>query len=177
MAPPALPPRLAFALERLDLQPDDRVLEIGCGRGVLIAPMCGLLTEGSVTALDRSPVMIEAARARNADAIAAGRLTLLQASLASADLGEARFDKIVAVNVNLFWLDATRELPVVRKALAPGGALHLVYEPPAATKVKAIADSLPPALTAHGLTVEAVHAETRDGAPLLSVSARPAASP
>jgi hypothetical protein len=57
---------------------------------------------------------------------------LLQAAdLSSFDVGEERFDKAFAVNVNLFWLGpARRELDRLRRALTPAGTLLLVYEPP-----------------------------------------------
>ena len=43
---------------------------------------------------------------------------------------EERFDKIFAVNVNVFWLKPEKELAVIRNLLAPGGRLYLFYEPP-----------------------------------------------
>ncbi|MDJ1157168.1 hypothetical protein QNA08_02805 [Chelatococcus sp. SYSU_G07232] len=77
------------------------------------------------------------------------------------------------MNVNLFWLDASRELSVIRRALAPQGILLLIYEPPAAAEVLTIADRLAPMLAANGFRVEAVRRHTEGSAPLLAVSARP----
>jgi SAM-dependent methyltransferase len=57
------------AVEELDIQPGDRVLELGCGHGVAASLVCDNLGPGGhLTAIDRSPKMIEAASSRNAEA-------------------------------------------------------------------------------------------------------------
>jgi ubiquinone/menaquinone biosynthesis C-methylase UbiE len=60
--------RLRRVVERLDIRPDQRVLEIGCGHGVAATCVCERLGGGSLTAIDRSPKMIfhrEPERARS----------------------------------------------------------------------------------------------------------------
>jgi SAM-dependent methyltransferase len=113
--------------------PDDRLLEIGCGPGVAVALVCEHLAGGRITAIDRSPTAIRRAATRNAGHVAAGRAVLRAAALESLrpeDLpeGPGGFDKVFAMNVNLFWVRApTRELDLVRALLKPGGALFLFY--------------------------------------------------
>ena len=57
----------------LDVQPDDVVLEIGCGGGVAVALICDRLADGHILAVDRSATMIVRAQRRNSDCVAAGR--------------------------------------------------------------------------------------------------------
>jgi ubiquinone/menaquinone biosynthesis C-methylase UbiE len=94
--------RLRRVVDRLDVQPGDRVLEIGCGHGVAATMVCERLETGRLTAIDRSPKMIAAAARRNAAHVEAGRAEFLVATLEDLDLGDRRFDKVFAVPVGLF---------------------------------------------------------------------------
>src|SRR5918995_4448614 len=115
--------RLRSIVEQLDLRPDDRVLEIGCGHGVAATYVCERLEGGHLTAIDRSPKMIEAARRRNAAHVEAGRAEFLVARLEDLDLGDRRFDKIFAVRVGLFHRDPNCARSIVEAWLAPGGSV------------------------------------------------------
>jgi tRNA A58 N-methylase Trm61 len=124
------PARIRFAVDRLDIRPDSRLFEIGCGRGVAVALIAGRLKTGHITAIDRSATAVAAACQRNAGAIEAGRATIIQSALADADLAEARPDTIFAINVNVFWLKPQKELAVLRPAAERGARILLFYEPP-----------------------------------------------
>jgi Methyltransferase domain len=65
--------RLRRVVDRLDIQPGDRVLEIGCAHGVAATMVCERLESGRLTAIDRSKKMVEAAKRRNAAYVEAGR--------------------------------------------------------------------------------------------------------
>lgn len=122
--------RLAWAAEVIDVAPDDRVLEIGCGNGALVSAICERLDSGAVTAIDRSEKMIHAALRRNSGHVASGKAHFLADDLAAAHFGFHSFTKIVAFNVGLFWRSHSEELARVRQWLAPGGNLFLFYQPP-----------------------------------------------
>src|SRR5918997_1691378 len=122
--------RLRAVVERLDIRPDDRVLEIGCGHGVAATLVCERLEGGHLTAIDRSAKMIEAATRRNAACIEAGRAEFLVADLEELDLGERRFDKIFAVRVGLFHREPERAHALAERWLAPGGRLFAFFDPP-----------------------------------------------
>src|SRR3954467_13267890 len=96
--------RVGWAVGTLDVGPADRLLEVGCGHGVAVSLVCGRLTTGTITAIDRSPKMIEMAARRGRGPVGAGRVVLEAVALEDADLGDRRFDKIFAFNVAPFWL-------------------------------------------------------------------------
>jgi ubiquinone/menaquinone biosynthesis C-methylase UbiE len=122
--------RLRAIVERLDIRPGDRVLEIGCGHGVAATMVCERLQDGFLTAVDRSPKMIDAATRRNADHVAAGRAEFLVMGLENLELGRRRFDKIFAVRVGLFHRDPARARSLIEPWLAPGGEARAFFDEP-----------------------------------------------
>lgn len=122
--------RLQTIVERLGVQPEDRVLEIGCGHGVAATMICERLTEGRLTGVDRSEKMTTAAAARNAEHVEAGRAEFLTQHLERLDLGDRRFDVILAVRVGLFHREPERARALAERWLAPGGRIVAGFDPP-----------------------------------------------
>jgi ubiquinone/menaquinone biosynthesis C-methylase UbiE len=122
--------RLQRVVDRLDIQPDDRVLEIGCGHGVAATMVCDRLETGRLTAIDRSEKVVEVAARRNAAHVEAGRAEFFVATLEDADLGERRFDKIFAVRVGLFHREPARAHALAGSWLVPGGTVLAVFDEP-----------------------------------------------
>lgn len=120
----------AIDVERLDIRPDDRVLEIGCGHGVAATVVCERLEGGRLTAVDRSPKMIEAATRRNAACIEAGKAEFLVVTLEDLDLGDRRFDKVFAVRVGLFHREPDGARSIVERWLTPGGVVFAFFDEP-----------------------------------------------
>src|SRR5215218_1203084 len=87
----------------------DRLLEIGGGPGVAASLVCDPLGSGSLLLIDRSTTAIERTRRRNPEHVASGRLALQTVDVADFDPGTARFDKVFAVNVNVFWTTPRRK--------------------------------------------------------------------
>ncbi|MGW6458466.1 SAM-dependent methyltransferase [Streptomyces sp. NPDC055078] len=164
-----MPRRLSWAVGQLAVGPADRVLEIGCGRGVAAALVAERLDTGTITAIDRSAHAVDGARLRNAEQLAAGRVVVRRAALTELSAADGPFDQIFAVNVNVFWTSpADGELDLVRSLLAPRGTFSLFYEPPAAARARELAALLTPRLTWPGATT-AVVTETTGRATLLGI--------
>ena len=122
--------RLRSVVELLDIRPDDRVLEIGCGHGVAATLVCERLEEGHLTAIDRSAKMIQAATRRNEAYVEAGRAEFLVAPLEDLDLGDRCFGKIFAVRVGLFYREPERARSIAERWLAPGGEVFVFFDLP-----------------------------------------------
>jgi ubiquinone/menaquinone biosynthesis C-methylase UbiE len=122
--------RLRAIVRQLDIGPDDRVLEIGCGHGVAATYVCERLDGGRLTAIDRSPKMIEAATRRNARYVEAGKAEFVVAALEDLELGERRFDRAFAVRVGLFHREPDRARALVERWLAPGGTVAAFFDAP-----------------------------------------------
>lgn len=165
--PEKIAERFTWALETLDVQPDDHLLEIGCGHGIAVSLVCPKLAGGKIVAIDRSATMIEAAKRKNSACISAGQAEFHAAALDKAQFADAQFDKIFAINVNLFWTSAADELKLLRRWLRSSGVLHLYYHPPDESKVKQLMDAIPAALTAHGFKLKATLSKDSEPAKLL----------
>ncbi|WP_084265844.1 class I SAM-dependent methyltransferase [Actinomadura macra] len=165
-----VPERLSWAVRTLAIEPADEVLEIGCGGGVAVALICPALVTGRITAIDRSATQTARAERRNAGPLAAGRAVVRTADLETADFGGERFDKIFAVNVNLFWVrDPAAELRLLSGILKPGGALFLFYEPPSSAQAARLTADLDRTLQRHGFATSVLTARTSASASLLCV--------
>jgi ubiquinone/menaquinone biosynthesis C-methylase UbiE len=122
--------RIASFVEAMNVQPNDRILEIGCGHGLAASLICEKLATGRYLAIDRSPKMIAAAAKRNTAFVSAGLAAFSVAALESCDLGKDRFDKILAMRVRLFHDKPAEARRLAERWLAPGGKLFVEYDEP-----------------------------------------------
>jgi SAM-dependent methyltransferase len=105
--------------EMLDLQPEDELLDIGCGPGAFMADKAGHVRR--VVGLDPSRIMLDAAEKRLAERIAAGTARLVQASAADLPFSDGEFSVITAIT-------APANLVEVSRVLRPGGRFVWVDE-------------------------------------------------
>ena len=83
-----------WGLRFLQPAPDAMVLDCGCGGGANIKTLLKLCPDGKVQGIDYSAVSVEKTRKVNAGAIAAGRSTVQQASVAELPFEAERFDVV-----------------------------------------------------------------------------------
>jgi ubiquinone/menaquinone biosynthesis C-methylase UbiE len=121
--------RNRWAVQLLDVQPTDRVIELGCGPGVALAAIATRATRGLVVGLDHSQVMISQARRLNRAAVGTGRVVLIHAPVESLSLSDVPFDAALAVNTVGMWPDPTARLRELARVLRPGGRIALVSQP------------------------------------------------
>lgn len=118
-------PMIRFAVETLDVQPEDHVLEIGFGHGRGIQMIAEQARKGFVAGIDISDVMVRHATKRNRAWSQSGLVELSQASVANIPYEYARFNKVLAVNNYQFWPNAEHNLVEIQRVLVEGGMLVL----------------------------------------------------
>src|SRR5690606_14665106 len=119
----------AWLIEQLNVMPHERGLEVGFGPGLAIAALSD--KAAYVAGVDISDVMLEQARARNADAIAAGRVELHQGAADRLPFADNSFDKALSINSIPIWPDPAAGLREVYRVLKPHGRLVLGFVRPA----------------------------------------------
>lgn len=110
----------AFAVTQLELQPADRVLEIGFGGGVTLPTL--IAVAGSVTGLDRSRDAVKLANARFSTAVKAGRAQFRVGVVESLPFESGHFTKVCTVNTVYFWKSLDQPFAEIFRVLAPEGA-------------------------------------------------------
>lgn len=114
-----------LALDRLDVGPDEDVIEVGFGGGGLLAWLLEA-TRGTVVGVDLSEAMVERARRRFRGA---RRLCLHRASVDRLPLPDGAVDKACSVNNLYFWPDPAAGMAELARVLRPGGRLAICIEP------------------------------------------------
>ena len=113
-------PSFGAILERLELGPEDVLLEIGSGGGAFLQQ--ALRSGCRAKAIDHSPEMMRVARELNADAIEEGRLELLQ-GIANRLPFEDDSCTCAAMMQVFFFLDPEPVLAECRRVVREGGTL------------------------------------------------------
>lgn len=167
--------RFAWAVDTLAISPGDHLLEVGCGHGVAVSLICARLTTGTITAIDRSPKMINMATRRNREHVDAGRAVLEAVALEDADLGERRFDKVFAFNVAPFWRRPEAAFGVVRRHLTQDGTAYLFWDARhfAPERAQDLGNELADRLSAGGFSVDRVLVEDLRPVPAVCAVGRP----
>jgi SAM-dependent methyltransferase len=121
--------RNRWVVSLLDVQPTDRVLEIGFGPGIAIAALAARATRGQVYGIDHSEVMVRQAGRRNAAAVSEGRVHLTHTGVDRLPAFGGPLDTILAVNSLGFWHEPVERLRELRGLLRTGGRIALASQP------------------------------------------------
>ncbi len=116
-----------WTIDLLNIQPTDRVLELGFGPGLGIQRVAEIATQGFVAGVDFSELMVRKARKRNATTIAAGRVDLNHGDVSSLTYDDQTFDKVIAVQLIYFCQPPQVFLKESRRVLKPGGKIAVSF--------------------------------------------------
>ncbi len=119
----------AWVTDLLTIGPNNSVLEVGFGPGVVIGRLTTLAPAGRVAGVDPSREMVEQARHRNAAAIRSGRVDLRHTPVENLPFDNDSFDKALAINWVQVWPNAVAGLQEIRRVLKPGGSIALGFTP------------------------------------------------
>ena len=152
-----IPARIRWAVDFIDVHPNDHILEVGCGPGAGAELICSRLETGKMFAIDRSESGVDRTKRRCARFVESGRLTVRQIDLATLRVPVKRLNKVFAFNVNLFWVrEATDEVALLYERLLPGGTANIFYESTRREDVPAMVENTSKALLGAGFRVSVV---------------------
>lgn len=116
-----------WTIEQLHIQPDHRILDLGCGAGDALAQMLRVFEHVHVTGLDRSPTIVRSALRRNRTDVQAGRADVVEGDLGTLPFPDAQFDRVFSIHTLYFWEDVPAVLAEIERVLAPGGSFVITY--------------------------------------------------
>lgn len=114
-----------ITIEELKISIDDKVLEIGFGPGEAIRYLASKTQTHNITGIDPSPAMLEQAMSANKHSIEAGRVALIQATVAALPFASDQFSKVFAVSTFHDWESRSAGLREIRRVLEIDGKLVL----------------------------------------------------
>ena len=100
----------------------EKILGVGCGTGSLTFALAKAADLGEISAIDYSPVFVEAAKRRNTDP----RIKIGQADACALPFEDDTFDRASAMLVLHFVPDAGKAVAEMRRIVRPGGVVAAV---------------------------------------------------
>jgi ubiquinone/menaquinone biosynthesis C-methylase UbiE len=165
--------RNTWAVDLLDLQLNDNVLEIGFGPGIALEMMSKFVASGTIYGIDHSQKMYSLAQKRNQNVITAGRMKLFLGSVLNLPKFNKRIDKVLDVNSFQFWNDPLNSLIAIKKCMNKGGIIAIVHQPrkPGSTALDAIeaGNKISSLLKEAGFERITVHTKNMKSAPTIYV--------
>lgn len=120
-SPDEVAARAAY-LDLLGLTSGERVLEVGCGSGVVLRDAARRVAPGgTAVGLDPSPALLAVARELAAEHGLADVVDLREGDVRALPFGDAEFDAVLAVTTLLHVPDAARAIPEMVRVTRPGG--------------------------------------------------------
>ena len=110
-------------ISRMNIQPRDRILEIGCGEGWASRELAALVPEGMVVGLDVSDEMVSKARAGSASC---ENLLLVWGEVQSIPWQEKFFSQALCIESFYYFESPEKALREIYRVLAPGGSFWVL---------------------------------------------------
>ena len=110
-------------LALMDLKPNDRVLDLGCGTGWASRRMARIVKGGEVVGVDVADEMLRRAEASSREF---NNVRYLWGSAESLPVADNYFSKVLSVESFYYYADQGAALNELRRVMAPGGRLFIL---------------------------------------------------
>ena len=111
------------AIALMDLQPTDRILDLGCGTGWASRRLARIATEGEVVGIDVADEMLRRAEQVSAEI---KNVRYLWGSAENIPAQDNSFTKVLSVESFYYYADQGKALDELRRVMAPGGRLFIL---------------------------------------------------
>lgn len=105
-------------MKRLHLEPDQRLLDVGCGTGTLLKRIINVFPGTHAAGVDPSPEMLDMARGKYPDGV-----DFREGWAESLPFHKDSFDVVISCNAFHYWRQPARALDEIARVLKPEGRL------------------------------------------------------
>lgn len=119
-------PVALWGLKHLNIQPNDIILDIGCGGGINIKRMADKAKK--VYGIDYSQESVKVSKQVNKNYIKEEKVEILNGNVSNLPFEDNTFDIITAFETVYFWPDLEENFKEVKRVLKPGGIFLIVME-------------------------------------------------
>lgn len=113
----------------LDVQPCQRILDVGFGGGLSLRLLRAQAAEGQVSGIDASPAMVARSARILRPAMLAGQVTVGVGRAEAIPFDDGSFDRVLTCQTTYFWKDVGAGLAEVHRVLVPGGRFAVAMMP------------------------------------------------
>ena len=117
-----------WGFSNISVNPDDAVLDVGCGGGANIVAWLNKCGNGHVTGMDYSRVSVAESQKLNAAAIKQGKCCVVQGDVSAIPFPDAVFDYVSAFETVYFWPGLEKCFFEVNRVLKNGGTFLICNE-------------------------------------------------
>jgi ubiquinone/menaquinone biosynthesis C-methylase UbiE len=117
-----------WGLEHVVIQPDDVILDVGCGGGGAIRILARSAARGKVYGVDYSADVLRTAHRVNRTLVERGHVELKHGSIPDLPFPDGMFDLVTAFETTIFWPNLVDDLRQVRRVLKQDGILLIANE-------------------------------------------------
>ncbi len=118
----------AWGLSHVKIDPNDKILDIGCGGGGNIERYAKMILNGKIFGIDYSRTAVNVSTEINKRYIIQGIVEISQGSVSSLPFPDDFFNLVSGFEAYYFWPDLTRDLREIYRILKPNGHFILVNE-------------------------------------------------
>lgn len=117
-----------WGLSKIIINPNDIILDIGCGGGGNIKRFAQIIIDGKIYGIDYSEAAISVSREVNQRYIKNGTVEIYNASVSSLPFEDDFFNIVSGFEAYYFWPDLAKDLKEIYRVLKQKGKLILVNE-------------------------------------------------
>ncbi len=118
----------AWGISHVKIDPNDKILDIGCGGGGNINRYAKMILNGKIFGIDYSITAVNVSKEINKRYIIQGIVEISQGSVSSLPFQDDFFNLVSGFEAYYFWPDLTRDLREIYRVLKPNGHFILVNE-------------------------------------------------